>query len=137
MEKLTDKQIAFCKEYIVDWNASRAARDAGYSAKTAKEIGSQNLTKPAIRNYIDKLQKDIKKVAGISILSNLRAFAEVIKNPESKESDRIQAVEVINKMLGFNAAEKTETTNKHEVINVSFSPTGVKPVQSESDITDA
>jgi len=48
----------FCKEYIVDLNASQACIRAGYSEKTAKEIGSQNLTKLNIQEEITRLMKD-------------------------------------------------------------------------------
>jgi phage terminase small subunit len=35
--KLTDKQQAFCEEYLVDLNATQAAIRAGYSEDTAKQ----------------------------------------------------------------------------------------------------
>lgn len=46
--KLTPKQQAFIKEYLVDLNAAAAARRAGYSPAVAKRIGWDNLNKPAI-----------------------------------------------------------------------------------------
>lgn len=52
---LTAKEEKFCQEYIKDFNASGAARRAKYSVKTAKEIGSQNLTKLHIKNRIADL----------------------------------------------------------------------------------
>lgn len=57
MAKLTAKQALFCKEYIIDLNATAAARRAGYSVKTANEIGSENLTKPSVKAEIDRLMK--------------------------------------------------------------------------------
>lgn len=51
---MTEKQKIFCDEYIVDLNATQAAIRAGYSEKTAKSIGSENLTKPDIQEYIQK-----------------------------------------------------------------------------------
>lgn len=53
MSRLTPKQKRFCDEYLIDLNATQAAIRAGYSEKTAKEIGCENLTKPHIRDYID------------------------------------------------------------------------------------
>jgi phage terminase small subunit len=50
---LTDKQRLFCEEYLIDLNATQAAIRAGYSEKTARKIGSENLTKPDIRAYIE------------------------------------------------------------------------------------
>jgi phage terminase small subunit len=52
VEKLTPKQLQFCKEYLIDLNGAQAAIRAGYSEKTAKEIASENLTKPNIVEYI-------------------------------------------------------------------------------------
>ena len=53
-KKLTPKQITFCKEYLANGhNATKAARAAGYSAKTAYSIGAENLTKPEIKAYLD------------------------------------------------------------------------------------
>ena len=51
--KLTEKQKLFCKYYLISLNATEAATKAGYSKKTAKETGHENLTKPHIRDYID------------------------------------------------------------------------------------
>lgn len=51
---LTDKQARFVEEYLVDLNASAAARRAGYSEKTAGAIGRENLQKPTIRAAIDE-----------------------------------------------------------------------------------
>lgn len=52
VKKLTSKQEMFCKEYLVDLNATQAAIRAGYSENTATEIGCENLTKPNISNRI-------------------------------------------------------------------------------------
>lgn len=51
---LTDKQAAFVREYLVDLNATQAAIRAGYSKKTARKIGSENLSKPDIATAIRK-----------------------------------------------------------------------------------
>jgi phage terminase small subunit len=67
-EKLTEKQKIFCREYIVDWNATQAAIKAGYSEKTSGAIGWENLRKPEIQAYIEHIQKDLEKIAGISRL---------------------------------------------------------------------
>lgn len=58
MTKLNDKQEQFCREYLLDLNATQAAIRAGYSEKTAKEIGCENLTKPNIQNRISALQEE-------------------------------------------------------------------------------
>lgn len=56
--KLTAKQQRFCDEYLIDLNATQAAIRAGYSKKTARVIGQQNLSKLAVKNYIDERMKE-------------------------------------------------------------------------------
>lgn len=70
--ELTGKQKRFCEEYILDWNATRAAKAAGYSEDTACSIGNENLRKPEIKSYIETLQSDLEKIAGISRLRVLK-----------------------------------------------------------------
>nr|RDS95582.1 terminase small subunit [Cereibacter sphaeroides f. sp. denitrificans] len=53
---LTARQEAFVREYLIDLNATQAAIRAGYSAKTAEAIGSENLRKPLIAAAIAEAQ---------------------------------------------------------------------------------
>ena len=48
------RQRKFCDEYLISGNATDAAIKAGYSPKTAKQTGSENLAKPDLRAYIDE-----------------------------------------------------------------------------------
>lgn len=45
---MTPKQRRFVEEYLVDLDAAAAARRAGYSERTARQIGYENLTKPDV-----------------------------------------------------------------------------------------
>ena len=51
---MTPRQRKFCDEYLISGNATDAAIKAGYSPKTAKQTGSENLAKPDLRVYIDE-----------------------------------------------------------------------------------
>lgn len=51
---MTPRQQKFCDEYLISGNATDAAIKAGYSCKTAKQTGSENLAKPDLRAYIDE-----------------------------------------------------------------------------------
>src|SRR5580704_12855584 len=55
--KMTPKQTRFVSEYLIDLNATKAAIRAGYSKKTAKSIGQENLTKPDIFKRISACQE--------------------------------------------------------------------------------
>lgn len=54
--ELTEKQEAFCREYMKDLNATQAAIRAGYSEKTSYSIGQENLSKPEIQNRLSELK---------------------------------------------------------------------------------
>lgn len=49
---LTLKQEMFINAYLVCRNATEAARRAGYSRKTARQMGTENLSKPSISEAI-------------------------------------------------------------------------------------
>lgn len=50
---MTPRQRKFCDEYLISGNATDAAIKAGYSPKTAKQTGSENLAKPDLKAYIE------------------------------------------------------------------------------------
>lgn len=115
MKKLTPKQKAFADEYIKSGNATQAALNAGYSAKTARSIGQENLTKPDISNYINERLKqiedekimDMKEVMQrLSEIARAEGTEEVVTNQgdvilvKPKTSDQIRAMELIGKRYG-------------------------------------
>lgn len=53
---MTSKQQQFIAEYLIDLNATEAAKRAGYSAKTAYSIGQQLLKKFEIQEAIKAAQ---------------------------------------------------------------------------------
>lgn len=132
LEKLlTEKQKIFCKEYVVDWNGSRAARKAGYSEDTANVIAYENLTKPYIKAYLAYLKEDIEETVGISkimILNELKklAFSSIgnlhndwITRKEFSEltDDQKSCIQVIDtKVLQKNIG----TTQEPEIVDVEY-----------------
>lgn len=79
---MTEKQKRFCDEYLIDLNATQAAIRSGYSAKTAKQIGQQNLTKLDIQEYINKrlAEKEAELIAGQDEI--LRTLTRVLRRQE-------------------------------------------------------
>ena len=117
---MTPKQKRFCDEYLIDCNATQAAIRAGYSEKTAKQIGTENLSKPDLRAYIDERLAEVqsKKIASAEevmqyLTSVLRGESkssvlslcgdgcqEVIeKAPDEKE--KLKAAELLAKRYGL------------------------------------
>lgn len=117
--KLTIKQKAFAEYYIELGNATEAAIKAGYNPKTARQIGSMNLTKVDIKSYIDERMKGIESdriAKAEEVLAFLSASlrGEVLEEVVSTESidgmikpvilkkqlsakDRIKAAELLGK----------------------------------------
>ena len=58
--RLTEKQKRFADYYIETGNATEAAIKAGYSQRTARFIGAENLTKPNIKSYIEQRLKELE-----------------------------------------------------------------------------
>lgn len=59
MNKLTNKQLLFVDEYMIDFNATQAAIRAGYSEKTANEQGARLLANVSVKNEISSRCKEI------------------------------------------------------------------------------
>ncbi|MGJ0125934.1 terminase small subunit [Pantoea sp. RHCKP32] len=74
---LTDKQEMFCREYLIDLNATQAAIRAGYSDNTARKIGSENLTKPDIAQRIIDLKSERNERVEVNADYVLRRLVEI------------------------------------------------------------
>ncbi|WP_116364196.1 terminase small subunit [Parahaliea mediterranea] len=85
--KLTAKQEQFCHEYLVDLNATQAAARAGYSKKTAKDMGCQNLAKPNIAERIEALKAERMERIQISADYVLQRLVEI---------DQMDIAEILN-----------------------------------------
>ena len=85
--ELTPKQKAFADYYLETGNATEAAKLAGYSEKTARQIGTENLAKPYISEYIAERQKQLedKRIADISEV--LQFFTSVMRGEIKDQFD--------------------------------------------------
>lgn len=74
---LNERQRRFVDEYLIDLNATKAAIRAGYSAKTARQIGQQNLSKLDIQEAIAEAMKSREKRTEVSQDKVLRELAKI------------------------------------------------------------
>lgn len=74
---LTDKQEMFCREYLIDLNATQAAIRAGYSTKTANRTASENLSKPDVQSRIAELKAQRNDLVGINATYVLNRLVEI------------------------------------------------------------
>ena len=85
MTKMTNKQKRFCDEYLIDLNATQSAIRAGYSPKTARFIGQENLTKPNIKAYIEERMAEKEKELIASQDEVLRYLTSVMRGQSESE----------------------------------------------------
>ena len=74
---MTKKQKRFVEEYLTDLNATQVAIRAGYSPDSAKEIGSENLTKPDIAKAVDQAIAERSKRTGVNADRVVRELAKI------------------------------------------------------------
>jgi phage terminase small subunit len=77
MAKLTAKQKAFVDEYLIDLNATQAAIRAGYSIKTAEQVGYQQLQKTSVSEAITRAMANRSRRTGITADRVLTELAKI------------------------------------------------------------
>lgn len=85
--KLTPKQKAFADEYLKCGNATEAAKKAGYNAKSARQIGTENLSKPSISEYIAERQKQIDDSRIADVKEVLEFYSSVLRGDVKDQFD--------------------------------------------------
>ena len=94
-DKLTTRQRRFVEAY--DGNATQAAIAAGYSEKTARFMGRENLTKPYILAEI-KSRETVRCTPLIASRAERQQFwSSVMRDKEQQMRDRLKAAELLGK----------------------------------------
>lgn len=140
---MTAKQMRFCDEYLIDLNATQAAIRAGYSQKTARAMGAENLTKPDIKAFIEQrmAEKEAALIADqnevlkyltqvlrgetqseVVVVENIGDFMSeartMKKAPDEKE--RLKAAELLGKRYGLYKETVNEVVDMELNITVDY-----------------
>jgi phage terminase small subunit len=112
MTELTTKQERFVNEFLVDFDASKSAVRAGYSEQSAKSIGSENLSKPYIKEAI-KLQLD--KLSAETFINREMILTGLLKEAmdrgeRSTSAARVSAWDKLAKVSGLYLDVQVTTT---------------------------
>jgi phage terminase small subunit len=98
--RLTNKQQLFVQEYLIDLNATQAAIRAGYSEETARQIGSENLSKPDIQEAIAQAMDSRSKRTRISQDYVLQGICGIVERTQEKQpSVALRGYELLGKHL--------------------------------------
>ena len=125
----TKKQRLFIEHYLQCWNAAEAARKAGYSERTARYIGYENLTKPHIK---EKIQERIDEIAmsADEVLMNLseigRGTVEDFMNVDEdgrlkfdfKRAQEENKLKLINKIVPTREGLKVELHDRMKALQL-------------------
>lgn len=82
--RLTQKQKAFCEEYLIDLNATQAAIRAGYKEKAAYATGAENLKKPQIKAYIDSKLTEMSEKRVATAQEVMETLTRVLRREEKE-----------------------------------------------------
>lgn len=109
--RLTEKQKLWCEFYAVSFNASDAARKAGYKPeKDAGVKGHENLHNPVVKEYLDSLLAEQRKELSITKEQLIGDLMQIkAKHQDTDPRVAIQAIGEINKMLGHYTPTQIET----------------------------
>lgn len=78
--KLTEKQKRFCDEYLIDLNATRAYKAAGYSVRSDNAAGVEGhklLRNPKIDSYLKQKMKEREKRTEVTQDKVLKELAKI------------------------------------------------------------
>lgn len=106
---MTPKQSRFVEEYLVDLNATAAAKRAGYSARTAEWQGPQLLRKTHVAAAVDAARAKLAEKTGITVARVLADLERLQSKAEATAelSTALKATELLGKHVG--AFEKDNT----------------------------
>ena len=113
----------FISEYLVDMNASRAAKSAGYSLRTAYSQGQRLLKNVEIAAAIETGLKAQAEKADVSAERVLRAIAAIAfdDSPEKSESTKLRALELLGKHLEL-FSDKVEVRGSSDEVQLILLP---------------
>jgi len=97
---VNQRKRAFCEAYLISGNATDAAREAGYSPRSARSIGQRLLTFDDVREYLEQRNQEIS-AANTAQMEEVRQFwTATMRDENMKPSDRLKASELLAKTYG-------------------------------------
>lgn len=99
-DELNARQKKFAEYYVQIGNATESARKAGYSDSYAEHRTDEMLRNVEISAYIKELSDKLKDERIMCAKDRQVTLSDIARNDEEKTSDRIKAIDTLNKMTG-------------------------------------
>ena len=97
---VTERQKKFSEYYAQCGNAAQSAIQAGYSKKYANTNASKLLQNTTITEYIKQLTEDAQTARIMTACERQALLSDIAKDKQNELSDRIRAIDTLNKMTG-------------------------------------
>lgn len=108
---MNERQKRFAEYYAQSGNAERAAINAGYSEKYARGNAHKLVANSCISEYIKQLSEKAQDERIMTAKERQALLSDIAKDGDNAPSDRIKAVDTLNKMTGEYTV-KVDTTVK-------------------------
>ena len=115
---LTEQQKLYCREYLVDRNATAAAIRAGYSKQSANTNSCRMMKSTKIKLYIGRLDRDIKSKHILDATETLERISREATDMKNSPRDRLKALELLAKHHGL-LVERHEVGGPGEFVKLS------------------
>ena len=99
-DKLNARQRKFAEYYAQSGNTVQSAIQAGYSENYANERAYELLENVGVSKYIKELSDRLKDERIMSAKDRQVALSDIARNDGQDTSDRIRAIDTLNKMTG-------------------------------------
>lgn len=114
---LTEQRKQFVEEYIKLHckNATQAAINAGYSPKSASSQASDILKNSEVLEYLrerkSRLASELRQEFVFGASEAYQVMLKILKNPNSRDVDRISVAKDFLDRAGFRPQERAEVSN--------------------------
>lgn len=113
---MNTRRERFCQAYARHGVGAQAAREAGYSAKTARTLAAMLLTKVDVAERVEQLRaeqreeaehehKAVQDALKAAATLAVETLAEVLRNPDASPSARVAAAQAILDRAGHGKTE--------------------------------
>jgi len=116
---MTPKQQRFVREYLTDFNATRAAIRAGYSPKGASVQGARLLANAKVQAEVEQLAKCKDDELGLSNDRILHKLAQIAFSDDEETKDNLRALDIMCKTRGM-YLRKPDLDQEGIVINLNM-----------------
>ena len=94
---MNQRRRAFCEAYLASGNATEAAREAGYSARSQ---GQRLLTFADVQEYLAARNQEISAASTAQVEEIRQFWTATMRDQGAKTGDRLKASELLAKTYG-------------------------------------